>query len=168
MADFILIILSCLILVVGILTLLATTRGWLKKTIPIDSGFLIDNRIVSELKISTGDPAKKIRLRFKNTSRYTLTGVVFDMRFHRPLTLSATKKALMVIPGKTEHGASQDNSYYLIRLSELAIVGEGFLDYYVELNTEGKHPGKYKVSVAIYTTQQTYEYKRYELFVFMS
>ncbi len=50
--------------------------------------------------------------------------VVLDMRFHRPLRLSSTQQAVTFIPEKTVHGQTPDNRYYLIRYSEIDMVGK--------------------------------------------
>jgi len=120
--------------------------------------------------LSTGDQAKQILFRFRNLSKLTLTGVVLDMRFQRPLTLSGTDRAVSVIPGKTKHGRVRvpGNTYYYILHSELDILGEDSFDYGVELDTKGQAPGTYTVLITAYTTQQDYKYKRFKLSIEMT
>ena len=163
MVDTLLVAIGAGTLVVAVLTLLASVTDWFKRVIPIQYGFLVDNTIVGDLALSTGDPAKPILLRFHNSGQTTLTGVVLDIRFLRPLTLSGTQTALSFLPGKTTHGRTPDESYYLIRYSELEVVGKDNLDFRVELDTTGKSPGTYRVLVTAYSTQQDYKYKKLEL-----
>ena len=153
--------------VVALLTFLSSTTDWFKRTIPIQFGFLVDNEILEKLELSTGDPAKPIFFRFHNSRKSTLTGLVFDIRFHRPIGLSGTGQALTYIAGKTTHGLIPDNSYYLYRHSELVMAGEENMDFRVELNTQNKPPGTYKVTVTVYSTQKDYKYKKVELLISM-
>lgn len=153
--------------IVALLAFLASVTSWFERTIPIKFGFLVNGRIVQQIELSTGDPAKPILLRFCNFGKGILTGVVLDMRFYRPLGLSGTGQALTFIPGKTTHGQIPDNSYYLIRHSELEMVGHQNMDFRVELNTQNMTPGTYKVGVIVYSTQQHYKYKKAELSISM-
>jgi hypothetical protein len=168
MTNTILIILGAGTLIVATLAFLATITDWFKKRIPIDHGFLLNGEIVNKLSLSTGDEAKPISLRFHNRGDTTLTGVILDIRFLKPLALSGTQAALTFIPGKTIHGRTEDKSYYLIRYSEIEMVGKDNIDFRVELNTKGKSPGMYKVLVTIYSTQQDYKYKKSELMINMN
>jgi hypothetical protein len=165
--NIILIILAGATFLVAFLTFLASITSWFKQTISIEFGFLVDDAIVQQIELATGDPAKPICLRFRNSGKGTLTGVVFDIRFHRPLALSSTGEALSFIPGKTTHGRTPDNSYYLIRYSELEMVGDADMDFRVELNTQNMTPGTYKVGVTIYSTQQNSKYSKSELSILM-
>lgn len=158
-----LIVISTSTLLIALLTFLSSITSWFKRTIPIQFGFLLNDQNVDKLDIATGDPAKTIILRFHNQGKTTLTGIILDMRFLSPLALSGTGKALSYIPGKTQHGRTSDGSYYLIRHSELELVGDDNLDLRVELNTRGKNPGTYKVIVTVYSTQQEFEFKKAEL-----
>jgi hypothetical protein len=88
-------------LIVAVFTLLASTTSWFKPTIPIQFGFLVDGEINKQIDLSTGDKAKAIFLRFLNSEKATLTGVVLSIRFYRPLALSGTKHAIEFIPGET-------------------------------------------------------------------
>ena len=162
-----LIVLTAATFIVVLLTLFALITPWFKQGIPIQLGFLIDNRIVEQVELSTGDEAKPVILRFHNRGKGTLTGLVLDIRFHRPLALSGTGEALNVIPGKTIHGRPPDNSYYLIRYTELEMVGHQDMDFRVELNTQNKTPGTYKVGVTAYSTRLDYKYKKVELSILM-
>ena len=168
MVNIILIILGAGTLLVATLAFLATITDWFKKRIPIDYGFLLNEAIVNKLNLSTGDEAKPISLRFHNEGETTLTGVILDIRFLKPIVLSGTQKALTFFPGKTTHGQTEDKSYYLIRYSELEMVGRDNLDFRVELNTKGQSPGTYKVVVTIYSTQQDYKFKKSELIIKMN
>jgi len=170
MVNAILIVLAGATLIVATLTCLATITKLFKRKVPIDCGFLLDERIVKKLNLSTGDEAKPIFLRFRNSSKLTLTGVVLDMRFQRPLALSSTKTALAFIIGKTKHGrvSESGNAYYHILLSELDIFGKGDFDYRVELNTKGKRPGKYTILVTAHSTPHDYKYKKFKLYIKMS
>ena len=168
MTNTILIILGAGTLIVATLAFLATITDWFKKRIPIDYGFLLNGEIVNNLSLSTGDEAKPISLRFHNRGDTTLTGVILDIRFLKPIALSGTQAALTFIPGKTIHGRTEDKSYYLIRYSEIEMVGKDNIDFRVELNTKGKSPGTYKVLVTIYSTQQDYKYSKSELMLNMN
>lgn len=168
MGTTILIVLAGATFIVATLTYLATITKWFKRKVPIDCGFLLNKSIVNKLNLSTGDPAKPILLRFRNSSKLTLTGVVLDMRLLWPLTLSATNTALSVVPGKTKHRRVPGNAYYNIFLSGLDIFGKEDFDYRVELNTTEKSPGAYTILVTAYSTQQDYKYKRFKLSVKMS
>lgn len=167
MENKILIIIAAGTFIVALLTLFASVTSWFKQTIPIKFGFLVNDRILQQIELSTGDPAKPILLRFRNFGKGTLTGVVLDMRFYRPLGLSGTGQAVTFIPGKTIHGQVPDNSYYLIRHSELEMGGDQNMDFRVELNTQNMTPGTYKVGVIAYSTQEAYKYKKAELSVSM-
>jgi len=168
MVNIILILLGASTLLVATLAFLATITDWFKKRIPIDCGFLLNEEIVNELNLSTGDEAKPIFLRFHNKGETTLTGVILDIRFLKPIVLSGTQKALTFIPGKTTHGRTEDKSYYLVRYAELEMVGRDNLDFRVELNTKGQSPGTYRVLVTIYSTQQDYKFKKSELTIKMN
>ena len=129
---------------------------------------MLNERVLDELDISSGDPAKPIQFRLHNKSKRTLTGVVIDIRFLQPLALSGTNTAisfqpLSFKPGKTIRGRIQDGSYYLIRFTELEIVGHTNLDLKVELNTTNKSPGTYTIIVTVYSTQQDFKYGKEEI-----
>lgn len=162
-----LIIIAGATFVVALLAFLASVTPWFKQTIPIQFGFLMDDKIVQQMELSTGDPTKPIFLRFHNSGKGTLTGVVLDIRFYRPLSLSATGQALSFIPGKTTHGRTPDKSYYLIRYSELEMVGDEDMDFRVELNTQNQTPGTYNVGITAYSTQRDQKYKKSELSIFI-
>jgi hypothetical protein len=153
---------------VATLAFLAMITDLFKKRIPISYGFLLNEQTVNELDLSTGDEAKPIFLRFRNIGETTLTGVILDIRFLKPIVLSATKTALTYFPGKIIHGRTEDESYYWIRHSELVILGKDKLDFRVELNTKGQSPGTYKVIITIYSTQQAYKLKKSELLIKMN
>jgi hypothetical protein len=167
MENVILIIIAGATFAVALLAFLASVTSWFKQTIPIQCGFLMDDKIVQQIAVSTGDPAKPIFLRFHNSAKGTLTGVVLDIRFYRPLSLSGTQQALSIIPGKTIHGRTPDKSYYLIRYSELEMVGDIDMDFRVELNTQNKTPGTCNVGITAYSTQQGQKYKKSELSIIM-
>jgi len=167
MADPIMIIIGVATLTVAILTFLALVTSLFKQGIPVEFGFLIDDKIVQHLELATGDPAKPILIRFRNVSKSTLTGIVMDLRFYRPLTLSGTEQALSFIPGKTTHGRPPDNRYYQIRYSELEMPGDESMDFRIELSTEKKTPGTYRVCVTVYSAQQDYKYKKSDLSIQM-
>lgn len=163
-----LVIIGCGTFLVALLTFLVSVTDIFKSGIPISYGFLLNNEIRREINLSTGDPAKPITIRFHNTSKTTLSGLVLDIRFLNPIALSGTQTALTFIPGKTTHGRTPDKSYYLLRYSELEMVGEDNLDFGVELNTKNKSPGTYKVLVTIYSTQQDFKCKKDELLIKMT
>ena len=163
----IVIIIGVATLTVAIFTFLASVTSWFKRGIPVEFGFLIDDKIMQRIELSTGDPAKPLFLRFRNVSKSTLTGIVMDLRFYRPLTLSGTEQALSVIPGKTTHGRPPDNRYYHIRYSELEMPGDESMDFRIELSTEKKTPGTYRVCVTVYSIQQDYKYKKTDLSIQM-
>ena len=163
----ILILLTASTFVVASLAFLSRVTDWFKKTIPVSFGFLLNEQIIKELVLATGDPAKPVSLRFHNSGKTTLTGVVLDIRFLKPLVLSSTKQAITYIPGKTVHGRTSDGSFYHYQHSELVIVGHDNMDFRVELNTEGQSPGTYQVMVTVYSTQQAYKYKKSTLSIVM-
>lgn len=163
----VIIILASFTLITAILTFLAQITGIFKKQIPLEYGFLVNDQIKSSLEVATGDPAKNIHLRFRNSKKNTLTGVVTDIHFIRPLSLSATKEALTIIEGKTFHGKTDDNPYYQITHTELNIAGHQHMDFRVQLNTKGKSPGNYTVKVTAYSTQQDYKFKESDLTIIM-
>ena len=167
MVNVILITIAGATFVVALFAFLALVTSWFKQTIPIQFGFLMDDKIFQQMELSTGDPAKPIFLRFHNLGKGTLTGVVLDIRFYRPLLLSGTGQALSFLPGKTTHGRTPDKSYYLIRYSELEMVGDEDMDFRVELNIQNQTPGTYKVGITAYSTQQDHKYKKSELSIFM-
>ncbi len=162
------IIIGALTFVIAVCVLLASITSWFKQSIPIEFGFLVNDKIVQQIELSTGDPAKPISLRFCNSGKCTLIGVTLNIRFHRPLKLSATKTALTIIPDKTDHGQTPDNRYYSILYKEIAMVGEEYKDFTVELNTQSMNIGTYTIGVTAYSTQQLdYKYKKSELSIFM-
>lgn len=161
--DLVLIIITGGTFIVAVLTFFTSVTEWFKRSIPIELGFLIDDSVVTDLLLSSGDPEKPIFLRFCNYGRTTLVGLVFDIRFLHPLSLSGSPSALTLIPGKTVHGRVSDESYYLIRYSDIELVGLDKIDFRVELNTKGKTPGTYKVLVTVYSTQRDYKFKKTEL-----
>ena len=67
--------------------------------------------------------------------------------------INSTQQALTFIPCKTVRGKAADNKFYLIRYSELEMLGGDNFDIRVELNTQGKSPGTYEVNVTVYSTQ---------------
>lgn len=150
-------------LIMTVLIFLASVTDWFKKSIPVKFGFLVDGSIVTNLSLSSGDPEKPIFLRFCNRGRITLVGLIFNIQFLHPLSLSGSSSALSLIPGKTVHGRVSDRSYYLIRYSDIELVGLGKKDFRIELNTKGKTPGTYKVLITVYSTQKDYEFKKIEL-----
>ena len=166
-ADTIIIILASCTLITAIITFLAQITGIFKKQIPLDYGFLVNDQIKNSLEVATGDPAKNIWLRFRNPKKNTLTGVVTDIHFIRPLTLSPTNEALTLIKDKTFHGKSEDNPYYQITHTELNIAGHQHMDFRVQLDTKGKSPGNYTVKVTAYSTQQDYKFKESDLTIIM-
>ena len=149
--------------VVALLTLLAAVTGLFRRTIPVDCGFLIDESNVTDLKVATGDSAKPVVIRLWNRAKTTVTGLVLDMRFLRPLSLSATNTALVLPTGKTTHGRVEDGSYYLVRHTDFDLFPEETLDYRIELNMSGVSPGTGHVLVTVYSTQQDYKYLKSEL-----
>jgi hypothetical protein len=165
--ELIIVILTGGTFVVASLAFLSRVTDWLKKTIPVSFGFLLNEQITTELVLATGDPAKPVSLRFHNSGKTTLTGVVLDIRFLKPIVLSATSRAITYIPGKTMHGRTSDGSFYHYQHSELVIAGHDSMDFRVELNTEGQSPGTYQVMVTIYSTQQAYKYKKSTLSIVM-
>lgn len=150
---------------VALFTFLSTITDWFKRKIPLTFGFLLDGAITSQLNLSSGDQAKPIYLRFHNTSKTTLTGIVLDIRIIRPLSLSGTERALTYIPGKTIHGRPSDNAFYHIRHSELVLFGNDKLDTRIELNTAGLTPGIYKIKSTAYSSEQDFKYKKIELVI---
>ena len=170
MTDYITTIIAAATLVCAVFTLLAIVTDWFKRRIPLEYGFFRDDKIVTELKVSTGDPAKRILLRFHNSSKTTLVGVILDVRFLAPLVLSATQSAIVVPiddkdPNPPKHGRLADERCYWIRCSEVSMLGDANWDLRVELNTQVITPGTYKVRITVYSTQQNYKYKQSELMI---
>ena len=149
--------------VTALATFLNSVFDWFRRRLPVRFGFLLNDKIVDQLQVASGDPAKPIHLRLHNFSKTTLTGVVLDMRFLRPLALSATDKALSIIPGKTAHGHIEAENHYWIRHSDLVIPGDDHLNFGVELNTKGISPGTYRVLVKMFTTMEIYKIRETEL-----
>lgn len=152
----------------AVLTFLATVTDWFKHEIPVEFGFLLNDSIVDNLDLSSGDAAKPISLRFRNTGSTTLAGLVLNMEFMEPISLSGTDSALTLVPGKTVHGRIKDQNYYLIRYEDIMLLGQRQLDFRVELNTRNKSPGISKVLVSVYSTQSHYKFKKIELSIHMS
>jgi len=156
---------------VALLSFLASVTSLFKHTIPVEFGFLFDNKIVQDLDVKTGDPAKNISLRFHNSAKSPLTGVILDVRVRQPLALSGTSEALSfstlnLLPEQIKHGRTPD--FYLIRLSEVNMIGDQNLDFGMELNTQGIRPGTYKIDVLISSLKQNYKDKKAELSVKIS
>ena len=155
-------------LVAAVLTLLSSVTDWLKREIPVEFGFIFDNAIVDKLDLSSGDSAKPISLRFHNSSRTTLAGLVFNIEFLEPISLSGTGTALTLVPGKTVHGRVEDQGYYLIRYEDIMLLGHRQLDFRVELDTRDRSPGTSKVLVTVYSTQSHHKFKKAELAIHMT
>lgn len=154
--------------IVALLAFLAQVTNWFKPSIPIDFGFLVDNKIQKNLELATGDAAKPIILRCHNNSQMTIRGLVIDIQFLKPLALSGTGTALTVpTTGTLIHGRSEDKSFYLISYSGLDLLGEGNLDFRVELNTTDQTPGTSTVQVRINSIRQDYKYKKLNLSIKM-
>ena len=173
MIDYIITIIAAATLVCAAFTFLAIVTDWFKRRIPLEFGFLLDDKIVPKLNVSTGDPAKRIFLRFHNSSKATLLGLILDVRFLAPLILSATQEAIVVPidgqnPTPLNHGRLADKSCYWIRCADLSMLGDANWDLRVELNTQGMTPGTYKVQITVYSTQQNYKYKQSELLITMT
>jgi hypothetical protein len=94
-------LISVATLIVAVFTFLASTTSLFKPTIPIQFGFLVNDKIAQQIDLSTGDKAKAILLRFQNSEKTTLVGVTLDIRFYRPLALSGTEHAIKFIQGET-------------------------------------------------------------------
>ena len=164
MLNLILILIGLGTFSVALFTFLSIITEWFKRKIPLEFGFLLDNATTTQLNISSGDPSKPIFLRFHNTSKTTLTGVVLDIRIIRPLRLSSGR-AVTYIPGKTIHGRSPGNAFYHIRHSELVLFGNDTLDFRIMLNTSGLTPGTYRIESAAYSSEQNFKYKKIELII---
>ncbi len=150
--------------ILGALSFLGKFTDWFKREVPLDFGFLSNDKIVDVLSISTGDPAKLITFRFRNESKITLTGVTLEIRIFRPLVLSPTGSAIRDIDsGRTKHGREKGNKYYYIIHSDLVIGGHYGIEKRVELNTQNITPGIYKVEILAFTTLQSYKYSRKRL-----
>ena len=167
MSNIVMIVLEAVILLVALLTFLSSVTSWFRLRIPLAFGFLFDDKISRSLEVATGDPAKPILLRFRNLSKATLTGVVIELRFYRPLALSSSEQALTDIEGRTIHGRIPGNAYYLIRYFDLEIPGDEKMDFTIVLNTEDKSPGKYRIAATVYSNRKDYKYKTSELSLLM-
>ena len=165
MLNLILILIGLGTFSVALFTFLSIITDCFKRKIPLEFGFLLDNATTTQLNLSSGDPAKPIFLRFHNTSKTTLTGIVLDIRVMRPLSISGTDHALTYIPGKTIHGKPPGNAFYHIRYSELVLFGNDKLDIKIELNTTRLTPGTYKIESTAYSSEQDFKYKKIELII---
>lgn len=149
-------------LIVAFLTLLASTTSIFKRRIPVNYGFVYDNKIVDSLNISSGDPEKPIGFRIENRKSHTLTDLIIDIKILRPLSLSATKSALAMF-GQTRHGPSKNNEYYSIRYFDILLYAKQEIDFTIELNTTKKKPGSYLISTSIYSKNDKYRFKNFIL-----
>ncbi len=156
---------SIITFVIVLASFLAMITDLFKRKSPIEVGFLFNGSINSNLRISTGDPAKKVYFRFKNTSKIALTNIFIDIRLLKPLALSGTKSAIESIEGSTTHGRSADKSFYHILHSNLDFFGQKEIDLGIELNTKGKPVGRSEVLVEVNTTNQNYKPKKSKLYL---
>ena len=131
------------------LTFLSFTTDWFKRKIPVEFGFIFNDSIANKLSLSSGDAAKPISLRFRNSGRTTLLGLVFNIELLEPISISGSNSAITEFPGKTIHGRFTDQGYYLIRYEDVLLLGQGQLDFRVELNTRDKSPGVHRVLVTV-------------------
>lgn len=161
--EIVLLIVAVGTLIVALLTFTAAVTGWFKRTVPVECGFLRDDVLVGDLAVSTGDNAKPVVIRLRNKAKTTLAGLVVELRFLRPLSLSSTNHALALPPGTHAFGRVEDGSYYVIRHSDFDLAPEERLDYRVELDLTGVSPGTGRVPVTIYSVQQDYKYLKKEL-----
>ncbi|MBC8489506.1 MAG: hypothetical protein H8D45_26100 [Bacteroidetes bacterium] len=132
-----------------------------KKKVPIKFGFKINDQIVSKMEVTSGDPEKRIIISFKNKERFALTSIVFDIKFHRPLSLSGTDHALTIMKNRTSTESS--DKYYKITYFDIPIYPDEPRDIPTELNTKGKVPGDYKISVSVVSTNDKYKKKKKDL-----
>jgi hypothetical protein len=149
-----------------ILGILPFLSNFIKGEIPLEFGFLSNNKIVNELSIPVGHPIEPITFKFRNNKKITLTGVSYEIRIYRPLVLSSTGSAIRytdMIGDQIKHGKANDNSYYWIHQSKLDIGGHRGVDLQVELNTENITPGTYRIEIDGQTTLREYKYKRERL-----
>ena len=167
-------ILQALTFVVSFLTLivliLSSRTDLLKRTIPIEFGFLHKGKIVKKKEINTGDPAKPIEFRLKNKSETTLNGVVLDIRFLRPLALSGSEQAMILPNGVTKDNINTGpfkDKFYLLNISDLKILGDGEKDLKIEFNTRNITPDIYQIEIKIDSTQQDYKCKKTTLSIIM-
>jgi hypothetical protein len=145
------------------LSIINKFTDWFKCEIPIEFGFLLNDKIVSELSIPVGHPIEPIIFRFRNHKRITLTGVSYEIRIYRPLKLSSTGQAIRytnIIGDKLMHGPSEENKCYWIHQSKLDIGGHRAVNLRVELNTGNITPGTYRIEIDCHTTLREYKYKR--------
>ena len=150
------IIIISLTFIVSLFSLLNSTTNLFKKRIPIKFGFKYNDQIVNKLEVTSGDPEKVIQFRFINSTKSTLKDIIIELMFTRPLSLSGTNHALTLF-GRTRHGPSEHNKYYLIRYFDLIFYGKKHLDFKVELNTKSKSPGDYKIVVNVYSESDKYK-----------
>ena len=98
-----------------ILGILPFLSNFIKVEIPLEFGFLSNNKIFDELSLPVGHPLNLITFRFRNNKKTTVTGVSYEIRIYRPLVLSSTGSAIRytdIIGDKIKHSQSEDNSYY--------------------------------------------------------
>lgn len=161
--DVAVLVIAAATLLVAVLAFLAVVTDWLKRTIPVEVGFLHDESVVVELPVSTGDKAKPITIRIHNKAKTTVTGLVLDMRFLKPLSLSGTGTALSMPLGDSVHGRVPDGSYYLVRYSAFDLFPDQSLDFRVELNLTDTAPQAGRVRTTVYSSQQDYKYRKADL-----
>jgi hypothetical protein len=70
------------------------------------------------------------------------------------------------LPDQVKHGGFSD--YYLIKISEVAMVGDQNMGFGVELNIQNILPGTYKIDVLISSLKQNYKDMKTELSINIS
>lgn len=156
-----------LLLIITFVTLLITylifansITYWFKPKIPIKFGFKINNQILNKLEVQSGDPNKRIILHFKNKESITLSNIVIDIKFHRPLSLSGSNTAITIIPDHTSKNRSE--KYYNLTYYDIPFYPEDTRDFPTEIDTDRKL-GKYKISVLLYSINDKYKKKKKDL-----
>ena len=155
---------AMLLLIISFVTLIITyfifansISNWFKPEIPVDLGFWVDEKLKKRIIVSSGDPEKRLVLRFINKRSNTISNVVIDIKFIRPLALSGTNTALTVVEGHTNR--TRSDKYYNLTYLNIPFYPNEKRDFPTEINTDKKF-GKHKVLVSIFSTNDKYKVKK--------
>jgi hypothetical protein len=155
------IIITTLTLIFTILIFLNSTTSLLKRKIPLKFGFKINDQIMNKIVVSSGDPAKRIVIRFENKESYALANFIFDIKFHEPLSVPDTKDALYIIEKHTSTESS--DKYYKIAYFDIPIYPDSPCDIPTLINTNNKELGDYKITVSAVSINDKYKKKKKDL-----
>ncbi len=144
-------------LIISYLIFANSTTSWFKPEIPVDFGFWVDEKLKKKIIVSSGDPEKRLILRFINKRSNTISNVVIDIKFIRPLALSGTNTALTVVEGHTKR--ISNDKYYNLTYLNIPFYPNEKREFPTEINTNKKF-GKHKVLVSIFSTNDKYKVKK--------